>query len=241
MSTFERYASEKTSFTEDELTEKAQNLSITKDQEYPYTGIVRNSMKIIDGGFCFDYGKVVKEKEQWYDGSMKKKEQFDGYTVLFIDSGEVLIDSTCDVETKEEIIEFIETHFLERSSLVKVERGRKALNRIEKYSSKLHAMYSRPASEDSPEKQKASDKEGLRGTDYYESNIDEPLDKVKVQLPSAAVTMKVGIDKEGNITLYSQQLESQTELHAIKAILQDIETVNNETRPSVQTRLNSEH
>lgn len=241
MSTFERYASETTSFTEDEIAQKAQNFSITESDEYPYTGIVPNSMKIIEGGFCFDFGKVIKEKERWYDGSMQEEEKFKDYTVLFIESGQVLIDETCDVETKEEIIEFIETHFLERSSLVRVEAGRKALNKVERYSSKLHAMYSRPASEDSPEKQKASDKEGLRGTDYYENNIDEPLDKVKVQLPNASVTMKVGIDKEGNITLYSQQLEPQTELHAVKAILEDINTISKQVKPRIQTRLGSGH
>ena len=241
MSTYEHYTSEKASFTEEELAEKAQNLSVTKCDRYPYTGIKPDSMRIIDGAFCFDYVRVIKEENEWWDGSKRNQENFEDPTVMFLESGRVLIDTRCEADLKEEVIGFIETHFLEASKLVKIESGRKSLNEVVRHSSKLRALYSSPASQDSPEKQKASDKSGLKGTDYYSRNKDEPKDKVKVQLPSAQVSMDVGIDKKGNITLYAQELELHTELKAMKTIIEDLRSVSNNFQAHIQTRLNSDN
>jgi hypothetical protein len=232
MSSLTLYSAEKTSKTEEGLSQKAQNLSIEKENSLPKYGIVPGSLRVTKEGFCFKYGKVELEEKDWYDGKKERKE-FSSYTIVILNSGYVAIEKT-NVSMEEEMERFVETHFLKESALQEIENPRSILREVEKHSDRLHAMYSKPESEDAPEKQKASDKRGLQGTEYYEEMIPEPLYKVKVKL-SSVDKMKIGLDDEGTLTLHGRDLEIQTELHTINSVVDEMRDIDE--KRSWQSRL----
>ncbi len=237
MSSINVYTAEKISTSKEELSEKAQKLAIEKDRELPKVGIAPSTIQMLNGGFCFKYGRVDEEPEDWFDGT-RKRPNYEDFSVIVLESGHVAIED-CKKAIESEIIEFMETHFLENSCLSEKDWNGDTLRKVEQNSTSLHALYSTPSSEDTPEKQKATDKKDLRGTEYYDRMIQEPMYKLKVKLSKANLNMKIGLDDDGKLTLHRQNIDLASELHAVRAVIKEIESLGEGSSRKVQTRLES--
>lgn len=232
MTSLDIYRAARSSFSEDELFKKAKNLTIENEQELPKSGIVGDFKILQDGGFAFRYARIRKEHHDYFD---EERPEYEEFTVIFLERGYVVLE-TAKKEVSNEIREFIEAHFLEETSLTEVNTGERVVRDVEDKCKNLYSMHVRPVSLDEPEKLKGTDKQDVSGTEFYERKIDEPLEKVKVDFASSRIDVKIGVDDDGTLILYGQNLSLSRELYLVDAVIEEIEKTER-IENSVQSNL----
>lgn len=172
--------------------------------------------------FWFNYAIEREFEYETLEGEHTTK-ILEKHPVIFLDSDFVAIGS-CKQEVEEEIIEFIETHFISGYSLETLELREGSLRQIIENAPDIIKADFNPTDRSEPEQISGKDRRSLKATDFWQRHEGEPVSKVKVHLPGEDKEIRVGFDKYGTIILYEQKLKMKEQVEALNYIAENVVT-----------------
>lgn len=187
--------------------------------------------------FWFSYAIERELEYETLDGEHTTK-ILEKHPVIFLDSGFIAIGN-CKKEVEEEIIEFLEAHFISGYSLETLELRKSSLRRIINDAPEIIKADFNPTERSEPEQISGKDRRSLKATDFWERHEGEPVSKVKVNLPGEGREIRAGFDKYGTIILYEQKLSMKQQVEALLYISENI--VSKYVDPGYQSTLTEEN
>ena len=170
--------------------------------------------------FWFNYAIEHDFEYETLDGEHSTK-ILEKHPVVFLNSGFIAIGS-CKKEVEEEILEFIEAHFISGYSLETLEFREGSLRRMIDNAPDIIKADFNPTERSEPEQISGKDRRSLKATDFWSRHEGEPVSKIKVHLPGDTQEIRVGFDKYGTIILYEQKLTMKQQVEALRYITDNV-------------------
>lgn len=223
MASYKIVPTPETEINASDVKRKLEEYSIGKSKKELKEGPLPKSLEDFGEGILyFEYGF---EEEDCYETLMgeekieKKSKRLDTIPVSLLGSKFATL-GTCVSNSEKEILKFLEK-FVPGYSLEILTFNEKALRKfIDEAPDILKAEFD-PKKVGKPEHVSAADR-ALRRTALWIDYSEEPISKIKVNLPGVEKKVRVGFDRYGNVIFYEKSVPLARQLRALKRIVDEV-------------------
>lgn len=216
------------SFNENEIYEKVQNLSAKESSKDLRTGTLPESFHSGERGCRFVYVREEWMEEGGLDDARRVKTT-KKFSIVIKRSGHVVLQmANCKKSVKREILAFVQGNFADAFAIEPVSFSDTDLRRMEKDAGSLYELGVYPRSTAEVDEIKMIDRDEVRGKNVHTVYNDEPWAKIKVGLNRDDIDRKIGIAQSGKVTIYGRDLDPNSELKILSAVIQEIRPLANQ-------------
>jgi hypothetical protein len=185
------------------------------------SGMLPQTFNVGADGVCSaEYGRETYYDLTTLEGNEQTK-RADRYAVLFLQNGYVAIaKATKDVE--QEILTTLATILDEDVKFETIQFDEEDLRTIIEESSRVQRVDVSPSKRERPDHVSAQDRGDLRETGWWEQYFGDTFEQIRVDLPNRNITVEVGFDDTGRITLYSREIEMAIQVEAMRYLTDEI-------------------
>ena len=185
------------------------------------SGMLPQTFKMKADGVCWaEYGRELYYDLTTLEGTEQTKVA-DRYAVLFLQNGYVAI-AKATKEIEQETLSTLAAVLDEDVKFETVEFDEDDLRTVIEESSRVQRVDVSPNKRDRPDHVSAQDRGDLRETDWWEQNYGDTFEQIRVDLPNRNVTVEVGFDVTGRITLYGREIEMAVQAEAMRYLTDEI-------------------
>lgn len=205
----------------EEVSESVKKLSARKSDRKLKRGTLPETFSTLsEDVFYFDFGFQMEVEVLTLDGP-EKRVRLEKVPAVFL-GNDFLAIGNCNKDTRRDILDFVQEglsldYFLETIKF----KGETLRRVVREAPNLLKAKFEPKQKWERPEKVSGSDRD-LRKTKLWQEYEDEPLSKVKVELPGGAENVTSGFSKNGTLVIYGRSIPMSQQIAVLKSITDNI-------------------
>lgn len=221
----------------DNVEERVESLSAREsDEEFRRGTLPETFDRLAVDVFWFEYAIEREFEYETLSGEHTTK-ILEKHPIVFL-GGDFVAIGNCNKEVENELLSFLESHFVPGYALDVLEFEEATLRKIIEQAPDIVKADLNPTKRSEPERISGRDRRSLQATDFWDRYEGEPVSKVKVKLPNEGTEITVGFDKRGIIVLYERKLTMQEQVSALTYVADNV--VSRFITPQYQSTLTEE-
>lgn len=196
------------------------NSARDSDHEFRRGTIPESFERLRDDRLWFEYA-IEEEVEYETLDEVKTEKLPERYPIAFLGDRFIAI-ANCTNNVEQEILSFLEDHFVPGISLETLEFEERTLRQIIDEAPEVIKANVEPAKASKADQVSGTDRRGLRKTEFWRRYQGDPISKIKVNLPSADDEVRVGFDKYGVVVLHEQTLTIPQQVEVLNSLADSV-------------------
>lgn len=205
------------------------------DDEFRRGTLPETMNRLADDLIWFEYA-IERELEYETLAGKDTMKIVETHPLVFL-GGDFVAIGSCNKDIEEELLAFLETHFVPGYALETLDFEETVLQKIINQAPDIVKADVKPTRRSEPERISGRDRRSLKTTDFWDRYEGEPVSKVKVRLPNDGTEITVGFDKDGIVVLYEQSLAMREQVKALDYVVDNL--VSRFVTPQYQSTLHS--
>ena len=183
----------------------------------------------------FEFGYQDEETTTDLEGNERQSIYPVRRQVVFLGNGYLAADARCANDVQTEILYLVSSMLGTEIVLEPVEFDDDTLRDVIDRAEKVEQADFDPATAGMPDKVSGKNRSGLRDTQLWTDIGEEPIEKVRVNLPDKRVEKRVGFKDDGVVTIYGQNIAPKLSSSILRHITDEV--VSNLESETFQQRL----